>query len=557
MTAAIEDRSMRAKILDVREERRMAQPLEFRTDASGHIVLEGYAATYGQYDVYGGPSAGGWIESVRRDAFDNTLALNPDVQLLVNHEGWPLARTAHGSHPGTLQLQADTHGLLVRAMLDPADPDVQRLMPKMRRGDMDEMSFAFRVRAQDWNSDYTQRTITEVSLQKGDVSVVNYGMNPNTAAMLSTAAVTALSSLSDKDLVEIRNMDRGQVERAMAVLVRAAKPKAYSGVTTFADPGYKDSSGNPAKGDNGVKRYPLNSAARVRAAWSYINMPKNQKGYTASQVSSIKGKIRSAAKKFGIDISESKSIGVDYIDIVRNADGGATLVAVLDDGSRVPLPSQNVPAHQIPMGSAPTPSEIRAVGRSGGGGTAFTGGGYVWNPLSKPADPHDDDYDKEELAMDDEPTGKPEKEPDDDDEQRDYDPLTGDGVVRDTKGEPMESPLDPDTRAADDGDDQEPDNDDDEQKSVDLSLAAALESTIVCCYNLAEGNAELREMLGRARRQVSELRGNAPSDNDVSRKLTELRAASGELPPQTLTVTEGLRALQEIGFADTMHPKAS
>jgi hypothetical protein len=37
--------------------------------------------------------------------------------------------------------------------------------------------------SQDWNSDRSERKITEVSLDRGDVSVVNYGANPNTPVL--------------------------------------------------------------------------------------------------------------------------------------------------------------------------------------------------------------------------------------------------------------------------------------------------------------------------------------------------------------------------------------
>jgi HK97 family phage prohead protease len=297
------DLSFRAKILDVREQRRLAAPLEYRTDtATGQLILEGYAATFSPYDVYGGVAAGGWVEQIDSRAFDATLATNPDCQLLLNHEGLPLARTKSG----TLALRADGHGLLVRATLDPSDPDVQRLMPKMRRGDMDEMSFAFRVRDQQWDCSYTQRMITDINLDKGDVSVVNYGMNPTTAAMLSsTEAISALAKLSNTDLLEIRKLDRDQVRRALSVLSSAAAdpPKKHTTGEMFADPGYKDSAGDPAKGGNGVKRYRLNSATRVRGAWRYICMPKNRDGYTCEQLAAIEGRIRGAAKKFGVDLA--------------------------------------------------------------------------------------------------------------------------------------------------------------------------------------------------------------------------------------------------------------
>ncbi len=84
-------------------------------------------------------------------------------------------------------------GLRVEAQLDGNDPDVRAIMPKMLRGDLDEMSFAFRVNDQVWANDFTDRTITEVNLSRGDVSVVSFGANPATVAALRAA-------LADEDV---------------------------------------------------------------------------------------------------------------------------------------------------------------------------------------------------------------------------------------------------------------------------------------------------------------------------------------------------------------------
>lgn len=75
------------------------------------------------------------------------------------------------------------------------------------------------------------------------------------------------------------------------------------GHVDYADPGYLDSKGNPAKDGNGVKRYPIDSK-HVEAAWGYINQAKNAAQYTASQLASIKGKIKAAMKKYGHAVSE-------------------------------------------------------------------------------------------------------------------------------------------------------------------------------------------------------------------------------------------------------------
>lgn len=205
---------------DVWEHRRTSS-FEVRED-SDTITLTGYASTFEPYEMYGGPDAGGWIEQLDKAAFTNTLREKPDLHLLINHEGMPLARTKSD----TLQLGVDRHGLKVTAQLDRSDPDVQRLEPKMRRGDMDEMSFAFRVKGQKWEcteefpeDNYALRTITEVSLHKGDVSVVNFGANPTTSAELKSVD-QALAFLADCDpgaLAEIRS-DGELLRRARAVL---------------------------------------------------------------------------------------------------------------------------------------------------------------------------------------------------------------------------------------------------------------------------------------------------------------------------------------------------
>ncbi len=75
----------------------------------------------------------------------------------------------------------------------------------------------------------------------------------------------------------------------------------------YADPGYQA---------DGKKRYKLNTVKQVRAAWSYINMPKNAKFYTAKQLAAVKAKIKAAAKRFDIEISdESVAAAVNVEDL--------------------------------------------------------------------------------------------------------------------------------------------------------------------------------------------------------------------------------------------------
>ena len=45
-------------------------------------------------------SMGPYVETIKRGAFAATLARNPDVQLLINHDGLPLSHDERQPHPG-------------------------------------------------------------------------------------------------------------------------------------------------------------------------------------------------------------------------------------------------------------------------------------------------------------------------------------------------------------------------------------------------------------------------------------------------------------------------
>lgn len=174
-------KATRDGLLKVRETRSVpfgGFELREADNGSGGKVLnfDGYACrTEVGYEMQ--DWAGPYTEIVRKGAFTKTLSDGADVAFLVNHEGLTLARTKSG----TLTLAEDNEGLHVAAQLDPTNPLVQQLRSAMERGDIDEMSFAFRCLRQKWSPDYEQRDILEVSIDKGDVSAVNYGANPTTA----------------------------------------------------------------------------------------------------------------------------------------------------------------------------------------------------------------------------------------------------------------------------------------------------------------------------------------------------------------------------------------
>jgi HK97 family phage prohead protease len=160
-----------------REVRKLAK-LEVRATPDGGATLEGYATVYNYaYDLGGGPAAGGFTEIIASGAAAKSAG-EADVRLLVNHDGIPLARTKSG----TMTLQSDDIGLRVSAQLDPSNPMAASLRSAMERGDMDQMSFAFKVIRDSWDAQYDVRTIHEVKLY--DVSVVTFPASGATVAKI-------------------------------------------------------------------------------------------------------------------------------------------------------------------------------------------------------------------------------------------------------------------------------------------------------------------------------------------------------------------------------------
>jgi hypothetical protein len=161
--------------------------IETREADDGVMRLSGYAAVFNDASV---PLP--FTEFIAPGAFRKTLSETPDVRLLINHEGLPLARTKND----TLRLTEDEIGLRFDAEL-PDTSEARDLWTLIQRGDVDQMSFAFRVIRQKYNSDRTVRTLTEVSLADGDVSVVTYPAYPTTTVEAREHLQSAIQAVKE------------------------------------------------------------------------------------------------------------------------------------------------------------------------------------------------------------------------------------------------------------------------------------------------------------------------------------------------------------------------
>jgi hypothetical protein len=111
----------------------------------------------------------------------------------------------------------------------------------------------------------------------------------------------------------------GNVSMTVGAADEFAADKTPYGNVKYADPGYQD---------DGIKRYPLDSEEHCRAAWSYINMPKNAARYSPEELAKIKGRIQEALKKYGVQVSQEESSQGQMAAGVEDVDQDAVLASV-------------------------------------------------------------------------------------------------------------------------------------------------------------------------------------------------------------------------------------
>jgi HK97 family phage prohead protease len=191
-------------------------------DAIDCGVITGYAAVF-----YDPGDAGtqtelypGLVERIMPTAFDRCIREQQDCRALFNHN--PDTLLARCS-TGTLRLSLDPRGLVYAFDYDPADPDHQRVMRKLERGDVTGSSFSFNVRKQVWSIDASGAGYDVRELHDLDV----YDVGPVTFPAYS--ATSAAGEMGDDPYRAFRPW---QEQRARALAAPSSPPAIRTTATS-------------------------------------------------------------------------------------------------------------------------------------------------------------------------------------------------------------------------------------------------------------------------------------------------------------------------------------
>lgn len=186
----------------IQEENKTSKTIE------GHPVVFDATTNIGNY----------FYERIERSAFDECDMT--DVLFFINHNEnkIPLARSRRNNGNSTMKLEVDEKGLFIKAELDVENnQEARALHSAIERGDIDGMSFSFRIKEQRWenlDSDMPTRIITKFA-KIFEVSAVNNPayISTDINARDKSALDNAKSTLDSVRSKRVDNSEALEVER--------------------------------------------------------------------------------------------------------------------------------------------------------------------------------------------------------------------------------------------------------------------------------------------------------------------------------------------------------
>lgn len=120
-----------------------------------------------------------FYEEFRKGAFTRTLTDDSiDSALLIEHGGMAIARQSNNS----VAFRETRSGLEFEAHLDRNDPDVQRVIPKLRNGNISDMSVGFIPRETSYHEDDDETTAIRTDVDLYEASFVTFPAYEGTSA---------------------------------------------------------------------------------------------------------------------------------------------------------------------------------------------------------------------------------------------------------------------------------------------------------------------------------------------------------------------------------------
>lgn len=181
----------------------VTRAFNFNSEVTDDSNIEGMAAVYNQR-----VSINGWFDEViEPGAFDECDFR--DVLFFINHDTnkIALARSRRNNSNSTMQIETVSSGLKIKANVDAENNNEARaLVSAIKRGDMNGMSFMFRVDEETWEEVDSETPLRRITKIKNviEVSAVNFPAYDET-------------SLSARGS-ELDNSDLNALERAKADL---------------------------------------------------------------------------------------------------------------------------------------------------------------------------------------------------------------------------------------------------------------------------------------------------------------------------------------------------
>ena len=188
---------------------------------------------------------------------------------------------------------------------------------------------------------------------------LDYTAKPGVAGAVIDSCVPVAESAPDGQVFIFESVQEATVSAdtlEAAVPLKSGKPATpQTKAKTYADPGYQ-----PDK----MKRYALDSKAEAKAAWSYVHQAKNAKNYTANQLKRIKGRIKAALKKFGVEISAEEGWIIDQIGQVTEAVTEHYMGDEYDASGSFCISLSNGPVNLTISSYCVDPADLDVIGRA-------------------------------------------------------------------------------------------------------------------------------------------------------------------------------------------------